>query len=116
MDDESTDWSKFSTLWADHTDQSIVTKPYSDIMDFADLSSLAEFDPSMTIEPSALHYDYAKLAQNMNHTHDNQFDAFNAGLLATQFPFTFQSALAAGDVSSESLSSVSQMDLSSMST
>ncbi|KAF8804632.1 hypothetical protein BYT27DRAFT_7106313 [Phlegmacium glaucopus] len=111
MDDESTqDWSKFSTLWADHTDQSITMKPYSDIMDFSDLGSLAmdmDFDPSMTIEPSALHYDYMKLAQGMNYTHDDQFSPLNTELLSTQFPFTFQSALAAGNMSSASASPVS---------
>lgn len=110
MDDESTatqDWSKFSTLWPDHTDQSVSMKPYSDMMDFSDLGSLAmDFDPSMTVEPSVLQYDYAKLAQSMNYS-DDKFNSFNADLLPAPFPFTFQSALAAGDLSFESVSSVS---------
>lgn len=113
MDDESTatqDWSKFSTLWADHTDQAVAMKPYPDIMDFSDLGSLGtdmDFDLSMTIEPSALHYDFAKLAQSMNYTNDNQYTSYSAELESTQFPFTFQSVLAAGDISSESASPVS---------
>jgi Helix-loop-helix DNA-binding domain len=114
IDDEPTaaqDWSGFSTLWADHTDQSVSMKSYSDIMNFADLSSLAmdmDFDPSMTVEPSALHYDYAKLAQSINYTND-QFNSFNTELLPTGFPFTFQSALPSHDSASspKSLSSSS---------
>jgi len=115
VDDESTaaqDWSKFGTLWADQTDQTVAMKPYPDIMDFADLGSLTmdmDFDPSMTIEPSALHYDYLKLTQGMNYTHDDQyqFNPLSTEALSTQFPFTFQSALAAGNMSSASASPVS---------
>jgi hypothetical protein len=113
MDEESTtaqDWSKFSTLWADHTDQSVAMKPCSDIMDFTDLGSLGmdmDFDPSMTIEPSALHYDYTKLVQGTNYTQGDQFNSFSAEILSTPFPFTFQSALAAGNMSFASASPAS---------
>jgi len=86
-DDDSTNWSKFSTLWAD---PSVGMKPCSGgTIGFADLGSLAmdmDFDPSMTIEPSALHYDYAKLA--MNYTDDS----FNTDFPSTQFPPSMSSS------------------------
>jgi hypothetical protein len=87
-DNESTDWSKFSTLWAD---QSVGMKSCSGNMGFADLSSLAmdmDFDPSMTIEPSALHYDYAKLAHSMNYTDDS----YNTDFPSAQFPLSMSSS------------------------
>ena len=113
MDDESTaaqDWSKFSSLWADHTDQTVTMKPYPDIMDFSDLGSMTmdmDFDPSLTIEPSALHYDFAKVAQGMNYPQDDQFNSYSTELLSGPFPFTFQEALVAGDMSSASASPTS---------
>ena len=71
-DDESSDWSKFSILWY----PSVGLKTPSSggttattTFDFDDLGSLGidmDFGPSMTIEPSALHYDFAKFAQCMN--------------------------------------------------
>ena len=78
-DDDSTDWSKFSTLWAD---PSVGMKPCSGTIGFSDIGSLGmdmDFDPSMTIEPSALHYDYAKLAMSYND------DSFNTDFPSTQF-------------------------------
>ncbi len=96
------DWSKFSTLWATVQRRG---KPYSDMMDFADLSSLPmdmDFNPS--IEPSALHYDPMKY----NFSYDDQFNALSSELLATQFPFAFPAGLAAGDFSSGSSSDSSQ--------
>lgn len=92
----SQDWSKFSTLWADSAE---AVKPYSDMMDFADIGSLPmdmDFNPS--IEPSALHYDPLKY----NFSYDDQFNALSSELLATQFPFAFQAGLAAGDFSGSS--------------
>ena len=71
-DDGFSDWSKFSTLW----DPSVGLKTPSSggttattTFGFNDLGSLGmdmDFDPSMTIEPSVLHYDFAKFAQCMN--------------------------------------------------
>lgn len=92
------DWSKFSTLWTDGADP---TKHYSDMMDFADLSALPmdmDFNPSMSIEPSALHYDPMKF----NFSYDDQFSALSSELLSGQFPFGFQSALSASDFSGSS--------------
>ncbi|KAF9486247.1 hypothetical protein BDN70DRAFT_846753 [Pholiota conissans] len=94
------DWSKFSTLWADISDP---TKHYADMMDFADLSTLPmdmDFNQSMSIEPSALHYDPMKL----NFSYDDQFSALSSELLASQFPFTFQSSISGSDFSSGSSS------------
>ncbi|KAF8191166.1 hypothetical protein BJ912DRAFT_1041728 [Pholiota molesta] len=92
------DWSKFSTLWTDGADP---TKHYSDMMDFADLSALPmdmDFNPSMSIEPSALHYDPLKF----NFSYDDQFSALSSELLSGQFPFGFQSALSGSDFSGSS--------------
>ena len=84
-DDESTNWSKFSTLWAD---PSVGMKP---TIGFADLGSLGmdmDFDSSMTIEPSALHYDYAKFAQSMNYT----VNSFNTEFPSSQFTSSMSSS------------------------
>ncbi|PPQ88539.1 hypothetical protein CVT25_009919 [Psilocybe cyanescens] len=90
----SEDWSKFSALWAEVSEQSNnPMKPYADIMDFADLNSMPmnmDFNPSMSIEPSALHYDSMKFANSgMNFSYDDQY-GLSSELLASQFPFTFQ--------------------------
>ena len=72
-DDESSDWSKFSTLWDPSV--GLKTPPSSGgttattTFSFDDLGSLGidmDFGPSMTIEHSALHYDFAKFAQCTN--------------------------------------------------
>ena len=76
-DDESSDWSKFSTLWGDPPVGGGLKSPASGngtTLDFGDLGSLGmdmDFDPSMTIEPSALLYDYSKFAHSMNFTDDS---------------------------------------------
>ncbi|KAF8970448.1 hypothetical protein BDZ97DRAFT_1914739 [Flammula alnicola] len=89
--ESSQDWSKFSTLWADNSDQS---KPYSDMMDFADLTSMAmDFDPSMSIESSALQFN------SLNFGYDDQFNNLSSELLSAQFPFSFQSVLGGNDLS-----------------
>ena len=95
-DDESSDWSKFSTLWAD---PSVGLKPScsggttaTTTFGFDDLGSLGmdmDFDPSMTIEPSALHYDYAKFAQCMNNFTDN---SFNTDFPSSQFTTSISSS------------------------
>lgn len=86
--ENSQDWAKFSTLWNDNAEP----KPYADMMDFTSLSSLGmdmDFNPSMSIEPSALHYDTTKF----NFSYDDHFNALSSELLATQFPFAFQSGM-----------------------
>lgn len=98
-DNPQQDWSKFSTLWADSADQSSL-KPYSDIVDLNDLTHMSmdmDFNPSMAIEPSALHHFPGS---TMNFSYDDQF---NAELLSTQFPFMFQFG-ASGDPTSSSAS------------
>ncbi|KAF9566552.1 hypothetical protein CPC08DRAFT_682424 [Agrocybe pediades] len=86
------DWSQFSSLWADVNEQSTnPTKQYADVMDFVDMSSIPtdmDFNPSITIEPSAMHYDSMKFPA-MNYSYDEQYTISNE-LLAAQFPFTFQ--------------------------
>lgn len=89
------DWSKFSALWAEVSEQQANTamKPYPDIMDFADLNAMPmdmDFNPSMSIEPSALHYDSMKFANpGMSFSYDDQY-GLSSELLTSQFPFTFQ--------------------------
>jgi hypothetical protein len=97
--DNPQDWSKFSALWADGAEQSSL-KPYSDIVDLSDLTHMSmdmDFNPSMAIEPSALHHFPGS---GMNFSYDDQF---NAELLSTQFPFMFQFG-ASGDPTSSSAS------------
>ena len=81
------DWSQFSSLWQEN--DLVQTKPYSDIMDFTDPSSLPidmNFNPSMSVEPSALHFDPVKFNTNPNYSDDT---SPYSNLLAPQFPFTF---------------------------
>ncbi|TFK75502.1 hypothetical protein BDN72DRAFT_954701 [Pluteus cervinus] len=81
------DWSQLSNLWHNQEDASLEPKGYPELMDFADLPSLQmdmDFGSSMVIEPSALHYDYAKHAAGYNFD-----DAYIAA--DVQYPFTFQS-------------------------
>lgn len=97
----STDWAKFSTLWADNSEQ---LKPYGDMMDFSDMAGLSmdmDFNPGMTIEPNMLSYDAMKFN---NFTFDEQF---SAEFLAGNFPFSFQ-ANTASDISSSSESASPQ--------
>jgi hypothetical protein len=82
------DWSQLSSLWAENDMGQ--TKSYPDIMDFTDPSSLSmdmNFNPSMSIEPSALHFDPMKF--NLNSSYP--YDSYSNDLLAPQFPFTFHS-------------------------
>ncbi|KIM42175.1 hypothetical protein M413DRAFT_444638 [Hebeloma cylindrosporum] len=100
------DWSKFSALWADGGEQA-TSKPYSDIMDLSDLTHMSmdmDFNPSMAIEPSALHHFPSS---NLNFTYDDQFNTLSSELLATQFPFMFQFG-ASGDPTTTSSSASPQ--------
>lgn len=91
------DWSQISSLWPEN--EIGQTKSYSDFMDFIDPSSLSmdmNFNPSMSIEPSALHFDPI----NINTTY--HYDPYSNDLLAPQFPFMFQSPYSPSLSSSES--------------
>jgi len=86
------DWTKLGGLWADVNEEATnPLKQYTEIMDFGDMNSIPmdmDFNPSITIEPSALHYDSMKFS-NMNYSYEEQL-AISNELLAAQFPFTFQ--------------------------
>jgi hypothetical protein len=85
------DWSQLSSVWPENDMGQ--TKTYPDIMDFADLSSLPldmNFNPSMSIEPSTLHFDPMKFNLNTNYSYDIHSPPYSNDL-AQQFPFTFHS-------------------------
>lgn len=87
------DWSQISSLWTEHEMGN--TKPYMDIMDFTDPSSLymdMNFNPSMAVEPSALHFDPTKFNINQDYPYDLQLSSYSNDLLAPQFPFAFEAS------------------------
>ena len=94
----SQDWSKFS-LWATNgIEQSPNVKPYLDILDFPDLNTMdMDFNPSMSLDPSALQYDALKFGlSGLGFTYDDSMGAGGSSdLLGGQYPFTFQSVLQA---------------------
>lgn len=85
------DWSQLSALWpsgdSDDLGGTGMGKSYPDIMmDFANLSSLnMDFNPSMSIDPNALHFDPMKFS-----TYDADSHLLSNELLSAHFPFTFQ--------------------------
>ncbi|KAF6744872.1 hypothetical protein DFP72DRAFT_927527 [Ephemerocybe angulata] len=89
-DDSSSpaDWTQLSTLWDGGADM----KSYTDLMDFNDLGM--DFDPSMGLDPSAMHYGYP--------AYDATFQSMPQEM---QFPFTFQNALDNASVFSSGASS-----------
>jgi hypothetical protein len=95
------DWSQLSALWPEN--DAGQTKPYADVMDFSDLTSLPmdmDFNPSMSIEPSALHFDPMKFT---NYSYGDP-TAYSNELLSAQFPFTFQTAYSNSELSSSNAS------------
>lgn len=97
------DWSELTALWQEnkYLEQSSVQKQFPDGVDFGDLASLPmdmDFNPSMAIEPSMLHFDPMKFS--MNYSYDDQsYPNLNADLLSANFPFTFQTSLNDGELS-----------------
>ncbi|TFK41459.1 hypothetical protein BDQ12DRAFT_645918 [Crucibulum laeve] len=104
------DWSQLSALWPD-SDQIMGgnMKSYNDIMEFSDLASLPmdmDYNPSMSIEPSVLHFDPTKLTYpSLQYSYGEQ--PSYEDLLSSQFPFTFQSPSSGFSSSSPSISSAS---------
>ncbi|RDB30417.1 hypothetical protein Hypma_007232 [Hypsizygus marmoreus] len=99
MDDSSQegssppDWSQLSALWPDQ-DLGTHIKSYPEVMNFSDLTALPmdiDFNPSISIEPSALHFNPIKYNINANYSYDGVIPSYTDDLLTTQFPFTFQS-------------------------
>jgi hypothetical protein len=94
------DWSQISSLWSENDLGQ--TKSFPDIMDFTDHSSLPmdmNFNPNMSIEPSALHFDPTKF--NI-YPYDLHSPPYSNDLFAPQFPFTFQSPYSTSLSSSDS--------------
>lgn len=95
------DWSQLSALWPENDAGNM--KSYTDAMDFGDLTSLPmdmDFNPSMSIEPSALHFDPMKFANYPYGDHA----VYSSDLLTAQFPFTFQTPYSSGELSSSNAS------------
>ncbi|EDR04636.1 uncharacterized protein LACBIDRAFT_304339 [Laccaria bicolor S238N-H82] len=98
------DWSQLTSMWNDNEGAGGI-KSYSELLDFSDLTSLPmdiDFNQSMVIEPSALHYDPMKFNQQLCYDDPSVYNMSNE-FLASQFPFTFQSAFD-GNISSASSS------------
>ena len=74
------DWSQLSSsLWPNQGDN---VKPFADIsMDFLNMGM--DFNPSMAVDPSSLHYNNAF---DLNQHFSNEF-------MSTSFPFTFNADL-----------------------
>lgn len=97
------DWSELTALWQEnkYVDQSSgQMKQFPDVMGFGNLTSLPmdmDFNPSMSIEPSMLHFDPMKFSNPpINYTFDDQSSYRN---LNTDLLFTFQTSLNNGGLS-----------------
>lgn len=83
------EWSDLSNLWSAHeAGMGDIKYPEIDI----DFTVPMDYNPSMSIDPSALHYDPSGFsAPNNYHGYTNeQLTLSTPDLLSAQFPFTFQ--------------------------
>ncbi|PPR01359.1 hypothetical protein CVT24_006313 [Panaeolus cyanescens] len=110
------DWSKYSALWSDNVDPSLLMKPYSsasDVVDYtADLAMDMDFTPSIAIEPSALHqFDPMMMkfaSQNLAFGYDDYASSLPPELQQQPgFNFSFSSAALTPNSSFSSASSSS---------
>ncbi|KAF9057131.1 hypothetical protein BJ165DRAFT_1418589 [Panaeolus papilionaceus] len=121
--DAPQDWSKYSALWSDNVDPSLLMKQYtsaSDIVDYTDLAMDMDFTPTIAIEPGALQFDptlmkFAAMQQqqlNLNFGYEDYTSTMPPELHHSQFNFAFSSAALTPNSSFSSASSSSASDAS----